>query len=321
MAALTVETFGYELARIAADACSGRPPYGALLDALRSLMAADAAIAVGRDPVGGTLSVLGMHGYDEKALNLMTSPRLLGRDPAMRSIDRDRTRPALRWWHDPDYVYETSDSARGYLMPAGFNGGLSLRCFTDRGDHVGDVHMSTLGVLEPSPRQVDALAGCLPSVASLFARIPSPRPDEMARVEGGRVVHRSGLLLSEELDALRRIVERAGAGTPRWWSFRHRDGNGVWHRIDVVTGASGQGFTVHRDQVPHGLSARELAVLDCLCDGMTNIEAAQRLVLSERTVAHHVERILGKLGMRSRTAAVAAAIHGGLRLSPPSTRH
>jgi DNA-binding CsgD family transcriptional regulator/tetratricopeptide (TPR) repeat protein len=58
---------------------------------------------------------------------------------------------------------------------------------------------------------------------------------------------------------------------------------------------------------PAGLTPRQLAVLGLLREGMTNAEIADRLVLSVRTVDHHVAAVLDKLGVRSRREAAAAA--------------
>jgi DNA-binding NarL/FixJ family response regulator len=56
-----------------------------------------------------------------------------------------------------------------------------------------------------------------------------------------------------------------------------------------------------------GLTARELEVLDGIAQGDTNAEIAARLFLSPKTVEHHVGRILGKLGVRTRAEAAAVA--------------
>ena len=57
----------------------------------------------------------------------------------------------------------------------------------------------------------------------------------------------------------------------------------------------------------HGLSERELEVLRLVAAGKTNREIAAALVVSQHTVARHVQNIFGKLGVSSRTAATAFA--------------
>jgi DNA-binding NarL/FixJ family response regulator len=49
-----------------------------------------------------------------------------------------------------------------------------------------------------------------------------------------------------------------------------------------------------------------------LADGLSYAEVAKRLVLSERTVGHHVSAVLRKLGEPSRSGAVAAALRKGI---------
>jgi ATP/maltotriose-dependent transcriptional regulator MalT len=63
---------------------------------------------------------------------------------------------------------------------------------------------------------------------------------------------------------------------------------------------------------PAGLTRREVDVLELVAAGLTNSEIAERLVLSTRTVDHHVSAVLGKLGARSRAEASAEAVRLGL---------
>jgi DNA-binding CsgD family transcriptional regulator/tetratricopeptide (TPR) repeat protein len=58
-----------------------------------------------------------------------------------------------------------------------------------------------------------------------------------------------------------------------------------------------------------GLTPREREVAALVARGLTNLQVAEELTISERTVEGHVERILGKLGFRSR-AQIAAWLAG-----------
>ena len=90
-----------------------------------------------------------------------------------------------------------------------------------------------------------------------------------------------------ELDAARGVLAQLGAASDL-------------ARVDSLTrrGASvGTG----------GLTPRELQVLGLVAVGKSNREIASALVISEHTVARHVQNIFAKLGVSSRTAASAFA--------------
>jgi DNA-binding NarL/FixJ family response regulator len=64
---------------------------------------------------------------------------------------------------------------------------------------------------------------------------------------------------------------------------------------------------------PAGLTAREQEVLALLSEGLPDREISRRLVISERTVHHHVSAVLAKIGVSSRTAAAREAARMGIQ--------
>lgn len=67
---------------------------------------------------------------------------------------------------------------------------------------------------------------------------------------------------------------------------------------------------------PYGLTWRELQVLTLVAGGLTNGEIAARLRTARRTVATHVERLLTKLAVPTRTAAASTAVDTRLLVLP-----
>jgi DNA-binding CsgD family transcriptional regulator len=56
---------------------------------------------------------------------------------------------------------------------------------------------------------------------------------------------------------------------------------------------------------PLGLSLREAEIMSLIAEGHSNGEIAAQLVLAEKTVKNHVNRIYAKLGAQSRAAAIS----------------
>jgi DNA-binding CsgD family transcriptional regulator len=95
-----------------------------------------------------------------------------------------------------------------------------------------------------------------------------------------------------ELDAARSTFRRLGAAPDL-------------ARVEALSPTSGP-------KAPMGLTTRELEVLALVATGKTNREVAAALVISEHTVARHVQNILAKLSVSSRTAASAFAFEHDL---------
>lgn len=62
----------------------------------------------------------------------------------------------------------------------------------------------------------------------------------------------------------------------------------------------------------YGITAREADVLRYLVEGASNLEIADHLSISRRTVDQHVSSLLGKLGVSNRVAATFLALEHGL---------
>ena len=63
---------------------------------------------------------------------------------------------------------------------------------------------------------------------------------------------------------------------------------------------------------PDALSPRQREVVALIAEGLSNAEIARRLTVVEGTVANHVEHILRKLTLRSRTQVAVWAVEHGL---------
>jgi DNA-binding CsgD family transcriptional regulator/tetratricopeptide (TPR) repeat protein len=99
------------------------------------------------------------------------------------------------------------------------------------------------------------------------------------------------------------ILDKLGATAVRHAVLRDRHARGL---------AVPRGPRTASRANPAGLTAREAEVLQLLADGLSYAEVAERLVLSEKTVGHHVSAVLRKLGEPTRSRAVAAALRLGL---------
>jgi HD-GYP domain-containing protein (c-di-GMP phosphodiesterase class II) len=81
--------------------------------------------------------------------------------------------------------------------------------------------------------------------------------------------------------------------------------------VDAVLGAAGHRVRRRREG-PAGLTQREIEVLVLVARGLSNKQIGERLVVSPRTVGHHVAHIYRKIGCSTRAAASLFAMQHGL---------
>jgi len=103
--------------------------------------------------------------------------------------------------------------------------------------------------------------------------------------------------------------ERAGESHP-CLAVRLSDGSSRGLTTAEADGLAPTDCPAASEQWAHNehLTARELEVLACLAEGLTNHQIAVRLCISRATVKFHVSSILAKLWAPTRTAAVAVAL-------------
>jgi len=139
------------------------------------------------------------------------------------------------------------------------------------------------------------LAGDWSSAARAWRRLGCPYEAALALAQSG---HEEAL--RQALDALQGLGARTAAKLVAG-RLRRRGARGVPRGPRAATRSN-----------PAGLTAREIEVMLLVAEGLRDAEIAQRLVLSERTVGHHVGAILRKLDVRTRAQAGAEAVRLGL---------
>jgi DNA-binding CsgD family transcriptional regulator len=148
------------------------------------------------------------------------------------------------------------------------------------------------GVAEPYARE---LAGDWAGAAELWDEAGCPYEAALARAGSGDEEQ-----LRAAFDELQRLGARPAAAIVAG-RLRRRGARGLPRGPRRATREN-----------PAGLTPRELEVLGFVAVGLRDSEIAERLVLSERTVAHHVSAILRKLRVRNRGQAAAEAVRLGL---------
>ncbi len=86
-------------------------------------------------------------------------------------------------------------------------------------------------------------------------------------------------------------------------------------------GTAGDAMSSPAQQEALSLTPREREVAQLAVRGLTNRQIAETLVITEKTAANHLQRVLDKLDLHSRTQLAARAVELGLSPRGPATSH
>ncbi|MEU7813024.1 helix-turn-helix transcriptional regulator [Pseudonocardia sp. NPDC049154] len=307
----------------------------ALLQVLRRLVPFDGAWLALADPLGHGYHSLASVDLDGPTVEFLSGP-LMARD--IEVTGTDRARPPLSP-SDLPYPAEELPTWAECLIPSGIHEALVLALFAPAGRHVGCLALLSGDRHPPSPvtrrrlgRLGPVLAHGIDPMRSLLTAarlVRGAAAGVVLRADGGCQAL-PGLpadaLLVPRSPVLAAARERIGDGhvyESFLWPVGGSHAPGGHVRVTVLAAPEDAppGLTALALLSPatdlHGLTPRELEVLGLLVEGCSNQEIARTLVVAPRTVAAHLEHILGKLGAPTRTLAAVRAERGGLYVPAP----
>lgn len=185
--------------------------------------------------------------------------------------------------------------------------------------------LSVVGTATTGELAVRLVLAAEPDVVVIGHRLPDTRGIDLARELRARLGDLAivllstvpeGFLLGEALDA--------GCSALVW------KGRKAENLIEAVRAAAAGRSLLHaasarrlsrqqRQGEEAALSPREIEILQCLSEGLTNREIAERLFLSTNTVGNHLYRLMGKLGTHSKLGALVIGLQLGLVVLPDYT--
>ncbi|WP_082570505.1 helix-turn-helix transcriptional regulator [Mycobacterium sp. Root135] len=223
--------------------------------------------------------------------------------------------------------YRESPTFREVLAPAGFQDGMTSRLYRDDGSYAGMLHVSAAhpGTFDRRAQDLVAALAKVMSRLTVVQRPPAllpPAPDGalVGVVDGfGEVTPVDGFQLPLALADQRfhavvaRFSRSSSPAVVGMWPTGHHWASVTLTRVvDRGLHAATLVQETPVDQMPYGLSNRELDILAGMVAGHTNRQIAVSRSISVRTVTSHVESILRKMDAGSRATAVVAATREGL---------
>ena len=319
-----------EVSQIAAAPAGPTERAAALLEPLYRLLPFDGAWLALRDEKRRGHHSLVSTGWDRGTAAYLDGPVLVDE---IEQLGMTRSHTPLRV---ADFPWPASElrSWAECLLPAGLREGLGMCLFASDGRHLGFLGLFTGSSTAPSDAARDLLAALGPSLAQAIDPLRSA-------AAAAQLVH--GASAAVILTRTQAVLTLPGLphhavlrpGSPVLAAVREMlDGPQTSFLLPAPAEPGGY-LNVTALDVPddaphnlraivvlspcedlHGLTHRELEVLGLLIDGCHNIQAAQRLAVTPRTIATHIEHILTKLHADTRALAAVRAQRRGLYIPP-----
>jgi DNA-binding CsgD family transcriptional regulator len=306
------------------------PVTSSLLDSLRPIVPFVAGELAVRDPLGGGVRTLECDGYAPDVLAHMHGTEFAAECAELGIL---ATGAPARMRDVPRRARASSGTIAGVLRPAGYREGVTMWLRTPDGRATGVLNLSVDDERHPTDTACATLAALNPVLAAACDPTRSLRAlhDLLAPGADAALLTVEGDLLP--LNGVRhcsctRMKRARPVSCTRMQRVRpvsserfvvQEDG---WTSVRVVPCRDEgmpdvRALVVFEPADVRGLTPREIDVLSLLVRGLSNTEIAAELVVSSRTVSTHVERILEKLEVPSRSAAAALAVAEGLRHPSP----
>jgi DNA-binding CsgD family transcriptional regulator len=300
----------------------------ALLEPLRRVIPFEGAWIGLLDPERRAHLSLVQYGYDNRTRAYLNGPRALSE---MEQVGIQRRGPArLR---DLPFPVGESLAWAEYLWPAGFRDAVAVHFFRPDGRYLGiialhsdvpgsltDTDAELLGVLAPivgaavdPMRSLSVVAGVVgdATAGTVLTRAGEPLPLP------GLATH---TLLAAGSALLLVAASQLAGQALSFFLCPYQDPGTAGRLVRVGVLAVPPDLPDYLAAIVlispavdlHGLTPRELEIIGLLVEGWPNARIAATLVVAERTVATHMEHILAKLQVATRTAAAALALRLGL---------
>lgn len=283
------------------------------------------------DPDSNVYATVGSTGLERSVIDYLDRPAV-AEEIRQAGLNPNRSPVSLSELPVPA---EELPTWTGCLIPTGFRQGLGVPLFEPGGPYLG---MLTLLFLSSEPPSTGVRA-TLARLAPLIARGISPMRSLLATARlvrgatSGAILLRDGSLSPlpglgghELLDVDCPVLDVArdallAGQVYRSFMWPVNEGADAQARVTVLAATDVPPFVlgtllVTPDSDCRGLTPRELEVLGLLVEGRSNQQIARSLNVSPRTVAAHVEHILHKLDVPTRTLAAVHAVQEGCYVPP-----